>query len=73
MEIPDDRIASCIDILQQLQPRHLDRLSAGAESIMNSMVNGEFWSSSPSRLEGLEEREIFASVDMRGATYDYLF
>lgn len=70
MDIPDDRIACCIRILQKFNPKHLDRLGTGAGPIIEKMINGEFWSSPPSRFEELEERDVFASVSL---AHDHLF
>lgn len=73
MEIPDDHVARCIQILQQLQPMHLVHLSAGAGPIMENLINGAFWSSPPSKFEELEEREISTSANTPSGTYDHLF
>lgn len=73
MEIPNDRISCCIRILQQFQPSQLLRLSIGAGPLVEDLINGAFWSSSASRFEGLEERDIIAFANAPGASYDYLF
>jgi hypothetical protein len=73
MEIPDNHIACCLEILQQYQPMHLVHLNAGAGPIIENLISGRFWSSNPSKFEELEEREVIASANTPSADYDYLF
>ena len=73
MDIPEGHIYRCIGILQQSQPDYLIRLGAGAEPIMKSLINGEFWSSDPSKIEKLEEKAISTFPEESDATYDFLF
>lgn len=73
MDISELHISRCIGILQQFQPDYLVRLGAGAEPIMESLINGEFWSSDPSKFERLEEKAISTFAEEPGATYDVLF
>lgn len=73
MDIPEVHISRCIGILQQFQPGYLIRLGAGAEPIMKSLINGEFWSSDPCKIERLEEKAISTFAEESGATYDVLF
>lgn len=70
MDVPENRIACCIKIVQKFNSSHLTRLSASAGPIIEKMINGEFWSSNPSRFEALEEREVLASDSL---PYDQLF
>jgi hypothetical protein len=73
MAIPEIDISRCITILQRFQPDHLCRLVAAAEPIMESLINGEFWSSHPSKIEELEEREILTFAKESDKTYNILF
>jgi hypothetical protein len=73
MAIPEIHISRCITILQRFQPDHLCRLGAAAEAIMESLVNGKFWSSNPSKIEQLEEKVILTFAKESNETYDVLF
>jgi hypothetical protein len=52
---------------------NLVHLSAGAGPIIENLINGGFWSSHPSKFEELEERDVFASANIPGVTYEHLF
>jgi hypothetical protein len=73
MDIPDNHIASCIKMLQRFRPMNLVHLSVGAGPIIENLINGGFWSSHPSKFEELEERDVFASANIPGVTYEHLF
>lgn len=73
MAIPEVHISRCITILQRFQPDHLCRLGAAAEPIMESLVDGKFWSSNPSKIEQLEEKVILALAKESNGPYDVLF
>jgi hypothetical protein len=73
MAIPEIHISRCITILQRFRPDHLCRLGAAAEPIVESLINGEFWSSHPSKIEEMEEREILTFAKESDKTYNILF